>query len=187
MIFLMTAKDWYKNKKKLVVPKDYLIVDGTEDDDAKLSAFTNVITMDGFNPPPKLVKLASKEADIEDIIDYDSLEKLESNFFNGMKLSNAMMAVVAGQVENDINIFVIFRNKAFKRYKKRIKKTFEELFPTDFDFVYIFSGDVKDHKKELREEIDYDQKTCLENLLKKNEKAAKKKYKKYSKKKYKKK
>ena len=40
----------------------------------RTAAFTNTVTMDGFNPPPKLVKLLGKEADeLDDIIDYDFL------------------------------------------------------------------------------------------------------------------
>lgn len=189
MILLMSTKDWYKNKKKFVVPKDYMIVDGTEDDDGKLVAFTNMITMDGFNPPPKLTKLASKEMDIDvdDIIDYDSLEKLEDNYFHGMKLTNAMMSVVAGQLNSDINLFIILRPKVFKRFKKKLLKRYKELFPVDFTFVEAFTGDVKDHKKSLRDSFSDDETAQLSKALEKNEKSQEKRYKKFSKKRKKKK
>lgn len=189
MILIMSSKDWYKNKKKLVEPKDYMIVDGTEDDDGKLVAFTNMITIDGFNPPPKLTKLASKEMDVDfdDIIDFDSLEKLEENYFHGMKLTNAMMSVVAGQINSDINLFVILRPKVFKKFKKKIIKRYKELFPVDFDFVELFTGEVKDHKKSLRDAFTADQTEQLEKALAKNEKAQEKRYKKFNKKRKKKK
>ena len=93
MIFIMSAKQWDKNKKKLIIPKDYFIFDATDDDEAKLDRFTNTITMSGFNPPAKLVKLISKNEDLEDIIDIDKMEKLEDNFFNGIQFNNAVLSV----------------------------------------------------------------------------------------------
>ena len=33
MIFIMSAKQWDKNKKKLIIPKDYFIFDATDDDE----------------------------------------------------------------------------------------------------------------------------------------------------------
>ena len=183
MIFIMSEKQWQKNKKKLVIPKDYFIFDATDDDDAKLDRFTNMITMSGFNPPVKLVKLVSKGEDIDDIIDFDKLEKLERNFFNGQQFTNAVMSTVAGQIENDVNIFIVLRNKVFKFYRKRILKAFKNIFDVDFDFVVIFSGDASDNKKELRKSLSRGDIKELKDLLSKKEKEMAKAYAKNKKKK----
>ena len=170
MIFLMSAKQWNKNKKKLVIPKDYIIFDATDDDDAKMSSYTNCVTMDALNPPTKLVRLIADE-DSDSIIDFEKLEKLEKTFFRGLSLRSAMMATISGIIQNgDINIFIVMRNKAFKYYKKKIKKTFEKLFPVDFEFIEIFSGDVSDHKKSLRYGFTSDELRQLNRHLKKREK-----------------
>lgn len=183
MIFLMSEKQWDKNKKKLVIPKDYIIFDATDDDDAKLDKFTNCVTMSGFNPPAKLVKLISKGDDVDDIIDMDKLEKLEDNFFNGMQFNNAILTTVAGQLENDVNLFIVLRNKVFKNYRKRILRAFIKTFNVDFNFVYIFSGDAAGNKKELKKSLSTDEVKELKELLHKREKEMEKSFKKNKKKK----
>lgn len=172
MIFLMSEKQWKKNKKKLVEPKDYIIMDATEDDDARMSAFTNVVTMDALNPPQKLVKLVNSDRTFDDeIISFDKIEKLEKEYFRGYMLKKAIMATVAGIIENgDINIFIVMRNKSFKCYKYKMIKTFEKLFPVDFTFIQIFSGDVSEYKKSLKRTFDYDEVMQLKKVLKQREK-----------------
>ena len=184
MIFIMSAKQWSKSKKKLVIPKDYIIVDATDDDDARMNAFTNVITLDAMNPPSKLVKLASDEKDTSDIIDYDKIEKLEKEFFKGRRLREAIMATIACVVENhNINIFIVMRNKAFKCYKNKMKKAFQKVIPVDFDFVEVYSGDVSEHKKSLKYTMDEEEIHELKRILKKREKESEENYKKKKKKK----
>ena len=172
MIFLMSEKQWKKNKKKLVEPKDYIIMDATEDDDARMSAYTNVVTMDALNPPPKLVRLVSDDSNFDDdVISFDKVEKLEKEFFKGFMLKKAIMATVAGIIENgDINIFIVMRNKAFKCYKNRMLNTFKKVIPVDFTFIQIFSGDVSVSKKELKKEFSYDEIMDLKKILKQREK-----------------
>ena len=173
MIFIMSYKQWKKNAKKLVIPKEYLIFDGTEDEGGAMDKYTNNVTMDAFNPPIKLVKLMSKSSfyDDGDVIDMDKLQVLEKKFFNGVRLKNACLATISGLIENgNINIFIIMRNKAFKIYKKRLKKTFMKLFPVDFEFIEIFSGDAKDHKNSLRRNLSTNEIIELRTHLSKREK-----------------
>lgn len=166
----MSMKQWQKNKKKLIMPKDYMIFDGTEDDDAYMSRFTNTVTMDAFNPPVKLVKLAEKE-DSDDYIDYDKIETLEKKYFSGLALTNAIMATISGVIENgDMNIFIVIRNKAYKIYRKRLKKVFTKLFPVEFDFIQIFSGEISDHKKDLRYSFSKEELSELKHVLRQREK-----------------
>lgn len=183
MIFIMSAKQWDKNKKKLVIPKDYFIFDATDDDNAKLDKFTNVITMSGFNPPSKLVKLIDKNENIDDIIDMDKLEQLETNFFKGQQFNNALLSTVAGQLENDVNIFIVLRNKVFKNYRKRILKAFTNTFDVGFNFAVIFSGDASENKKELKRSLSSNEVGELREILKKREKQMEKNFNKKKKKK----
>ena len=187
MIFLMSIKQWDKDKKKLVRPKDYIICDATEDDDAKMNSYNNCVTLDSINPPAKLVKLASKNniGGMDDIIDYDKIQKLEKEFFKGIQLRKAMLAVVAAGIEHDtdVNIFIVMRNKAFKLYKKKMKKAFTKLFDVDFDFITIYSGDLSEHKSELKRSFKDNEISKLRKVLKKRETEAAEEFKKKSKKK----
>lgn len=171
MIFLMSEKQWKKNKKKLVEPKDYIIMDATEDDDARMSAFTNVVTMDALNPPAKLVRLVTDDKFDDGVISWDKIEKLEKEYFRGYMLKKAIMATVAGIIENgDINIFIVMRNKAYKCYKHKMIKTFNKIFPVDFTFIQLLSDDISSHKKSLKYTFDYDEVLQLKKVLKQREK-----------------
>lgn len=175
----MNLKMWEKNKKKLVLPKDYFLFDATEDDDARLHAYTNCVTMDALNPPIKLIKAKEKEVDMDfgEIIDIDKIDQLEGKFFNGLGFNNAVMATISAVVSNpDYNIFIVMRNKSFKLYKKQIKKAFMKTFPVDFDFIEIFDGDIKSIKKSLAKDFKSNQIQMLSNLLKKREKDMEKKF-----------
>lgn len=185
MIFLMNLKMWEKNKKKLVLPKNYFLFDATEDDDARLHAYTNCVTMDAINPPIKLVKAKEKEVEMEmgDIIDIDKIEDLEDKFFNGLGFNNAVMASVSAIVSNpDYNIFIVMRNKSFKLYKKQVRKAFMKKFPVDFTFIEIFDGEIKSIKKSLNKNFKNSQVEMLSNILRKREKDMEKAFKKRGKK-----
>ena len=176
MIFIMSLKHWKKYKKKLIEPKDYIIFDGTEDDDGYMNRFTQNVTMDAFNPPVKLVKLAQDD-DYDEILSYDKIETLEKKFFNGVKLKNAILATISGIIENgDINIFIVMRNKAFKVYGKKLKKKFRQMFPTNFEFIEIFSGDIHDHKRSLRYSFSQRELHDLSKILQKREDEMKKEF-----------
>lgn len=172
MIFIMSQKQWDKYKKKLVQHKGYIIMDGTEDDDARMNRYTNTITMDAFCPPTKLLKLMSEGTDIEDIIDIDRLEELEKNYFNGLSLRNAVLATVSGLINQnteDINIFIVLRNKAFKYYRKKFRKLFIQLFDPNFEFVFILEDDYKKNRKALDRDLKNSEKEELAERLKKLE------------------
>lgn len=170
MIFLMSMKQWDKYKKKLVQHKSYIIMDGTDDESAKMSQYTNTVTMDAFCPPSKLLKLMSEDSELDDIIDIDRLEELEKNYFEGLSLRNAVLATVSGLLnEDDINIFIVLRNKAFKFYKKRFRKMFIRLFDPNFEFVFILDDDYKKNRKMLDKDLSDEAKEELSKKLKKLE------------------
>lgn len=150
MIFLMSKKQFLKEKKKLVEPKDYLIVDATDDDDAELSGkYSNVTVIEAFNPPGTLVKLQEGK---DDVFDLSKVEKLEKKFFKGKAFIAATMAITKGMLTKDCNIFIVLRNKAYKYYGKAIKKRMEKLFNVDIKFIGLFS-DIEDSKKILLKEL----------------------------------
>lgn len=169
MIFLMSMKQWDKYKKKLVQHKSYIIMDGTDDEDARMSQYTNTVTMDAFCPPSKLLKLMD-DSDMDDIIDIDRLEDLEKNYFEGLSLRNAILATVSGLLnDNDINIFIVLRNKAFKYYKKRFRRMFIRLFDPNFEFVFILDDEYKKNRKMLEKDLSDGAKEELSKKLKKLE------------------
>lgn len=169
----MSKNTWYKYKKKLVEPKDYMLIDGTEDDDAKLSSFTNCVTMDQFNPSLQLTKAYDKD-DYDDILDYDRVDSLEEKFFHGVRLRSAILATVSGLLQNstDINIFVVLRPKVFKYFAKKIRREFIRRVNVDFEYVVVF-GKKKtpaDYHKELRYRFTDMQLQKLEKELRDQEK-----------------
>lgn len=172
MIFIMSQKQWDKYKKKLVQHKGYIIMDGTDDEDARMNRYTNTITMDAFCPPAKLLKLMSEGDELDDIIDIDRLEELEKNYFDGLSLRNALLATVSGMIdsnEDDINIFIVLRNKTFKYYRKKFRKLFIRLFDPGFDFVFILEDEYKKNRKALERDLKDDEREELRSRLKKLE------------------
>ena len=109
----MPFKEWDKHKKKFVEPKDYLILDATDDADTKMSGYTNVVTMDNFAVPLKLLKLADDDS-FEDTIDIDRIEDLEDTFFKSAKFRTSVLATVSAFLSTDadggdkgnINVFI---------------------------------------------------------------------------------
>jgi hypothetical protein len=157
-----------KYKKKLVEPKDYVIANGTEDESGNLAQFSNVVTMDGFNPPSKLVKAKSESDEDFDVF---SVEKLEKKYFKGQGFITVCMSCVGVMLEDrnkNINVFVVIRNKVFKYYSKAIVKKFSKLFDVNFDFVYVFK-EYDDMKKLLRKDLTSDQLDDLKSRLHKLE------------------
>lgn len=181
MIFIMSLKQWNKNKKKLVEPKEYIIVDGTDDDDAKMSSYTNVVTIDSFCPPARLIKLLSK-GDMDDIMDVDRIEELEDRYFDGDGLTNAIVATIASLLENDINIFLVIRNKVYKQYRKKLRKKFITLLDVSAEFVKVFNGDVKEIRKDLQYTLSDEERSEMQESVHKLEKRMEKKMSKLKKK-----
>lgn len=144
MIFIMSEKQFMKNKKKLIKVKDYMICDCS--DGKILNKFNNSIAMEELNPPKTLIKM--REANDRDY-DYFRSEKLENKFFKGSGFQRSTMGVVKClEVKGDINVFVILTNKGYKYFRKDIVKQMRRLINTERDFVYTFS-DLRDNQRLL--------------------------------------
>lgn len=172
MILLITEKAFKKNAKKIAKQADYLICDGTGDESGDIAIkFSNVVAMEGMNPPAKLVSAKKKP----DEISPDKLEKMERKYFKGTEFKSNLMAVVNGllQTESSYNIIIILKSKVYKLYGKKIKKYFYKYFDVNFEFVYLWD-EVEDCMSLLRKDLKKKQRKELGSELKKNEKRLKK-------------
>lgn len=190
MIFLMSQKIWDKNKKKLVEPKDYIILDATDDSNARLDAFTNTVTYDNLAIPTKLLHMFDDE-DFEDIMDIDNIKELEEAFFKGMKFQTAALAAISAFIDQDINVFIVVRNKAYDFWREKYRKEFVKLFPDASNFFVVTPKKVSKCKEELShnfsdEELSYMKKELAKKERQMEERAKKSKHEEKKKKKNKK-
>lgn len=154
MLIVISKKDFTKNAKKLVEKKDYLIADAMDSDDAELTKYSQVVTMDGFAPPHKLVK-AKLEDDTDSIgIDDSKVKKLEKKFFKSKEFITATMACIKDVVTSHDahNIFIVLNNKAYKAYGKKIVKMIHKLAGIHFDIAATY-GDVDEDKSILKKTL----------------------------------
>jgi hypothetical protein len=169
MIFLLSNKQWEKHKKKLVEPKNYLILDATDDSDAKMASFTNMVTMDNFAVPLKLLRWAGDD-DFDDEIDLDRIEDLETSFFKSDKFAVSVIATMSAFLESDINVFIVVRNKAYKFYRNKFKSEFCKVFPDAANCLVIMKNDIKKHKKDLNYSFSSEEVNIMKKALRKKEK-----------------
>ena len=172
MILLISAKDWLNDHKKLIEVKDYLILDCTDGQESKMHTYSNVVTMDNFCIPSKLLSAISKEID-DDYIDIDNAEELEKTFFRGNEFSTSVLATMSTflRAQSDINIFIIVRNKAFKYYRKRFITEFCRVFPDADPLIKIYKHENKSKiVKILEKPISTSDRDILVKELEKKEK-----------------
>lgn len=152
MIIVIGEKEFGKHAKKLVEKKEYLICDGTDNDNGSFAKYARVVTMDGFNPPAKVVKGKEKSHDLDDIgISRDKIKKLEKKYFHSKGFKTVVMACIKDIVNSDDghNIFVVMTNKAYKACGKKTVKMIHKVAGVDFDFAYTYD-DVKGDKSLLK-------------------------------------
>lgn len=144
MLLLIAAKDWFKDHKKLIEVKDYLILDCTDGQETKMNTYSNTVSMDHFCIPSKLLSAMSKDID-DDYIDINNVEELEKGFFRGNEFSTSVLATMSTflRAQTDINVFIIVRNKAFKYYRKRFITEFCRIFPDASPLIKIYKHENK--------------------------------------------
>ena len=172
MILLISAKDWINDSKKLVQPKDYIVLDCTDCQETGITKFSNQITMDNFCIPSKLLSAMNKDLD-EDMIDIDSAETLEKEFFRGEKFRTSVLATVSTYLrpENDINVFIVVRNKAYTFYRKRFVTEFCRIFPEIQPYIKIYNREKKGKiLKQIEKDLPLSDRDILLNELVKEEK-----------------
>lgn len=167
MIFIMSLKTFMKYKKKLVEAKDYVIMDATDDDKGELDKFSNVVHLNEFAPPSKLIKAKAQDDENYELF---AIEKMEKKFFKGKGFRTSCLACVNGILENrNINIFIIVKGKVFKHYGAVLVKKIRKMFNVDFDFIYTFK-DWDDDKKYLKKDLSAGEMDELKEKLRKLEK-----------------
>ena len=159
----MREKDFLKNKKKLVAPKDYVIGDATDNTSGEITKFSNLVSLDGLKPPKNLVNLILNDSDK---LDPDKIEKLEKRYIKSQAFRNAAIGLIMSQVQSDKNYFIVFRDKDWKAYGKTIFRKFKKLFPCDEDVMFTFS-DIEDNFKILSKALSEDARRELDKSTKK--------------------
>lgn len=170
----MSAKQFLKYKEKVVVEKDYLILDCTDGQESRMNKFTSTVSMDNFIIPTKLTSVMDQTIS-DEYIDLDSVEELEKNFFRGKKFSTSVLATMSTflrtEDDKDINIFIVIRNKAFKYYRKKFVSEFCRAFPEAASLIYIYDSKDRDKmKKALKKNITNGERQFLKKELEKIEK-----------------
>lgn len=173
MLILMSAKDWMADSKKLIEPKDYIVLDCTDGQETAMTKFSNQMTMDNFCVPSKLISIMNKDLD-DEVIDLDAAEKLEKQFFRGGEFRTSVLATISTylRAETDITIFIVIRNKAFTFYRKRFVTEFCRIFPEIEPYIKIYNSEKK--KKMLKMITEDMPNSDREYLLKELVKAEKK-------------
>lgn len=179
MIFLLSAKTWIKDCKKLVEDRNYLLVDAVDStEEADMTKFSNCIAIEYFCIPPKLLSTMAQKID-DDYIDIDRVEILEKNFFRGKQFATGVLATMRTYLDSDgeINIFIVMRNRGYKYYRNRFKSEFCRVFPDAAPLVFLYDGDKEKAKKGFKRELSNSEKEFLKKELSKKEKELEKMHK----------
>jgi hypothetical protein len=168
MIFIISQKQFLKNKKMLVKPKEYLIIDGTDDSSGDLRKFCNVITVDSFNPPAKVLSYFDKKDISVDDIDEEKIKKVMKKYLKGKSFIVGVMGAAKAIVDasRPFNVLIVIKNKVYKHLSSKIVKRMKKLL--EFDFIYTFD-DIEEKPKLLKKEITREDLKMLEKKLKKLE------------------
>lgn len=164
MIILMKEKDFLKQKKSLVVPKDYVIGDCTDDTTSDISKFSNIVSADMLKPPKQLVRAICAD---NDKIDPDKIEMMEKKFFKSEEFIRCINGFVRLQIKSDKNYFLVYKNKDFKAFGKKIFKKLRKMYETEED-VFFIGGDIS--SKILSKKISEDTRRELDEVCRKYEK-----------------
>lgn len=160
MIIFMTEKQFLKNKKKLVEPKEYIICDCTDDATGELTKFSNTMSLDGLKPPSGLVKLLSK-GDLDEI-DPKKIEKLEKKFYNGAEFRNTVLGLLMAFAKPgyDKNYFIVFKKKDYKICVKGVIKAIKRSIDIEDKIIFTFE-DYEENKKILKKNLSSETRKAL--------------------------
>ena len=180
MIILIKEKQFLKDKKKLVAPKDYIIADATDDTTGELSKFSNTMSADMLKPPKQLVNAINADSNK---IDPDKIDMMMKKFFKSEEFIRCINGLVRIQIRSDKNIFIVYKGKDFKTLGKKIFKKMRSMYEIDGD-LFLLGEDVTEkilHTK-LQESTRRELDECCKKVEKKLEKMSKEEDKKKDKK-----
>ena len=122
MIILMPQKLFDKKIEKLVIYKDFLIVDATNRADGSMKQYGNCLSGDEMAPGPVLTMIAQKPDSEEARIKRRRIEAYLQTWYGdeglNLKLHFILESIVKhwDEHEDDLNVFVVMRNKLFYAY-----------------------------------------------------------------------
>ncbi len=180
MIYVMNQKFFKKNIEKMAKYNPYFIIDGenfavtgrSDTTIAIATKYSRCHSVGGFCPETKLYGMLRKLKREEDVSP-EKLEKETKKFIKDktfiVAVNVALKALIAGGVENPLNIFVVLPNIVYKYLGQRIVKKIKKLADAEFEFIY--SQDVlKDDIKRLKVLMEPKQLKEIDVITKKIEK-----------------
>lgn len=180
MIYVMNQKFFKKNIEKMAKYNPYFIIDGenfavtgrSDSTVAIATKYSRCHSVGGFCPETKLYGMLRK-LKREEEVSPEKLEKETKKFIKDkafiVAVNVAFKAMIAGGVENPLNIFVVLPNVVYKYLGQRIIKKMKKLADADFEFIY--SQDVlKDDIKKLKVLLEPKKLKEIDDISKKIEK-----------------
>ena len=156
MIIIVPEPFFTKKAKKLVVAKDFLIVDATDDYDSKLSEFGNRTPSPELTPTPVLKKIILDPDSTEAKIKRRNMKHYIENWLEDEGLLMRilfccdMMCTVYENTGEDMNIFIVMRKKEYAELGGVLKERIDRATTKDFPVAYLLT---KNTPKEEREKI----------------------------------
>ena len=149
MIILINEDDFMKNRKTFK-KKDMLIINGTKNKEIDVMAGENTANYEKqLTPKDSVLKGSSLRS--------DQIKDGVKNFLKRGKITEICAISVAAALQNNINVYIVLKNKVDKALGKKLKKRFEKITETEPDSVFInFSSfedaecESNDAEKELR-------------------------------------
>jgi hypothetical protein len=176
----MNQKFFKKNIEKMAKYNQYFILDGenfaitgnSNDKVAIATKYNRSHSVGGFCPEMKLYGMLRKLKRGDDI----NLEKFDNETKKFVKDKSfvvatnvAFKALIAGGVDNPLNIFVVLPNIVYKYLGKKIIKRMEKIADVDFKFIHS-QEDIEDNLKKLKVLLDVNELKEIDRVSKKIEK-----------------
>ena len=180
MIYVMNQKFFKKNIEKMAKYNPYFIIDGenfavtgrSDTTIAIATKYSRCHSVGGFCPETKLYGMLRKLKREEDVSP-EKLEKETKKFIKDktfiVAVNVALKALIAGGVENPLNIFIVLPNIVYKYLGQRIIKKMKKLADTEFEFIYS-QDDLKEDIKRLKVLMDSKKLKEIDGITKKIEK-----------------
>lgn len=144
MIIIVPEPFFTKKAKKLVVAKDFIIADATDDFDSRLSEFGNRSQTAELVPTPVLRKIAADPDSQEAKIKRRNIKHYIENWLEDEAVSMRLLFLVDMMLVNyehtgeDLNIFIVLRKKDYAEYAGLMKGKVDRYFE-GFELCYLMT------------------------------------------------
>lgn len=156
MIIIISEDDFMKNRK-VFRKDDILIINGTKNKD--------IAAMAGQNAADYQKELTPKDAIFEESsLSSDQKKDGIKHFLKRGKIVEICAIASAASLQNNMNVYIVLKNKVARLLSKKLKKRFEKITETEPDSVFIdFSSfdevettnsDVEKELKKIDKKID---------------------------------